>query len=384
MEKKRNSEIRKSSDSELPPDNIIQVILSKVPLFNLPSCRLVCKAWNNLVLTCKFDPPLLISSLSLAYDCPSRNLYCMDFNLKYLEGMSSVVSFTFHPKFFTSSISIINSCNGLLSLLISKRKSGSPISYVLCILNPMTNEYFKFPAEKSKTHCCCGRPYSYGLGFSPETKQYKIARTSFLRDESTTSVEIFAFGTTREWTPVGVLPSLVVEDHGVYFNGGLYWTVDELQPRDSNNAIYRLDIENEKLEKISCPHYGGGHFFFGVFDGTLYLTTYTGTVDNIYQVWKMEENLSWIKAFVLSRPENLRHPEHDQPWGVSQLQPIKVCEDGKILCLLAGFLLILYDPKTKRVKILTNQDVETERHLHVHQIDSSNFNSLPNILAGKS
>lgn len=264
MEKKWKSEIS-NMNAELTAD-ITRVILSKVLFFNLPSCRLVSKAWNNLILNCKFDPPILISNLLFAYDCPSRNLCCVEFDPKYLEGMSSFVQFSFHPKFSSSSISIINSCNGLLSLLILKRRPESPISYVLYILNSMTNEYFKFPAEKLKTRCCCGRLYSYGLGFSPKTNQYKIARTSFLQDESATFVEIFAFGTTREWTPVGVLPSLVIEDHGVYFNGGLYWIGDELQPRDSTNAIYRLDIENEKLEKISCPQYGGGYFFFGVFD----------------------------------------------------------------------------------------------------------------------
>ncbi|KAL0542893.1 hypothetical protein IC582_017974 [Cucumis melo] len=382
MEKKWKGEIKKLSNSEFPPDNIIQVILSKVPLFNLTSCRLVCKSWNNLVLTCKFDPSLFIS---LAYDCPSRTLYCVDFDPMYSEGMNSVGSFSFHPKFSTSSssISIINACNGLLSLLISKRKPGS-VSYVLGILNPMTNEYFKFPAEKSKSHCCCGRLYSYGLGFNPKKKQYKIARTSFRPDESTTLVEIFAFGSTYQvWTSVGFLPSLVVEDHGVYFNGGLYWVANQPDPHDSSiSTIYRLDIENENLEKISCPQHLGGHFFFGVFDGTLYLTV---SKNNKYQVWKMKDNFSWIKAFVISSPRNLCHPDHPhQPWGVSQLDPIKACEDGKILCLLAGLHLILYDPKTKSAEILTDQSVKVEKHLHVHHIDSFNFNSLPNILAGNS
>ncbi|XP_022154350.1 uncharacterized protein LOC111021635 [Momordica charantia] len=48
MEKKRKSNI----NSELPlQPELIKLILLKLPSGNLPSCRLVCKVWNNLVLT---------------------------------------------------------------------------------------------------------------------------------------------------------------------------------------------------------------------------------------------------------------------------------------------------------------------------------------------
>lgn len=381
--KKRKSRIR-NINSELPADTV-QVILSKVPLLNLPSCRVVCKAWNNLILSCKFDPPILISNLFFAHISPFRKLHCVDFDPKHLGGMSSVASFRFDAK----NIFIINSCNGLLFLNIVKnrRGQGRRRRRVLGILNPMTNEYIKLPSSKSR-----GKGDRYGLGFSPKTKQYKIARTCFLPDECTTLVEIFAFGTSpthRQWTPVGFLPNLSIFDRGVYFNGGLYW-IGDVCDCDCAQSICRLDIENEKLEQISLPRDDGLADFIGVVNGSLHLTIcapmeYDDNVEE-YQVWKMEEDCSWIKAFGLQEPKNLRCPGFDLPLQCTgiflyNLQPIKACEDGKMLCLFVGFHLLLYDPKTQRVEVLTDQDLN--KHMCVHRIDSFNFNSLCNILAGK-
>lgn len=46
---------------------------------------------------------------------------------------------------------------------------------------------------------------------------------------------------------VGFLPpNLRMKEHGVFFNGGLYSIVDDLQPVVTH-VIYRLDMEAEEL-----------------------------------------------------------------------------------------------------------------------------------------
>ncbi|XP_038880514.1 putative F-box protein At1g46984 [Benincasa hispida] len=383
MEKKPKSKI-KTTNSELPPD-ILQLIFSKLPFFNLPTCRLVSATWNNLVLSCKFDPSISISNLFFAhfYSCRDRNLHCVDLDPQHLEGMSTVASFTFHPNVSSGSckISIINSCSGLISLLITKRRRRGHRPGVVCVLNPMTNEYFKLPTFRSKGDSV--KDYFYGLGFSPRTKQYKLARTHYVCHEFI--VEIFAFGTSCEWTPVGSVPYFLNEYHGVYFNGGLYWVGGQQLPNAGlSDVIYRLDLEDDKFKQISFPLDGddeGDFPYIGVYNDTLYLTLCCGDFE--YHVWKMEEDFSWIKEFVLALPENVHHslPRH-HPIGYC-LQLIKACEDGNILCLCAGLYLILYDPKTETTELLTDQDFEIKKHMWVYQIDSFNFNSLHNILAGK-
>ena len=52
----------------LPPEYIIQVILSKLPLFNLP-------IRNNIVLSSKF---LISTNFFLTYTFPARYLDCID------------------------------------------------------------------------------------------------------------------------------------------------------------------------------------------------------------------------------------------------------------------------------------------------------------------
>ncbi|XP_022132431.1 F-box protein At3g07870-like [Momordica charantia] len=183
----------------LPPD-VIQLIFSKLPFFNLPGCRLVCKAWNNFILTCKLHSSISTSNLFYAHISPFNKLCCVDLDPKHLGVVSSLGSFSFHPDLFsTHFISIINSCNGLLCCSFKpKRTWGS--RPVICILNPMTNEYLIIPIS--------GRDidYRYGLGFSPKTKQYKLVRNSEVPDKSnskfSTLVEILAFGTSSspEWS----------------------------------------------------------------------------------------------------------------------------------------------------------------------------------------
>ncbi|KGN66126.1 putative F-box protein At1g46984 [Cucumis sativus] len=382
MEKKPKTNIV-NKRSELPPD-VLQLIFSKLPFFNLPTCRLVSTTWNNLISSCKFDPSISISHLFFARFYSSRhpNLHCVEFDPQHAEGMSTVASFAFHPDLSSGScrITIINSCSGLISLIINKRRRRGHRLDLVCVLNPITNEYFKLPTSRSKGDRVPN--YCYGLGFSPTTNQYKLARTHFTHDEFI--VDIFAFGTSCEWTPVGSVPNFLNEYHGVYLNGGLYWVGSQKLPNggisDYTEVIYRLDLKDEKFEKISFPLDGGDDPYIAVYNGTLYLTFCCEDFD--YHAWKMEEDFSWSKEFVLALPENVHHSLRHHPIGY-YLQLIKFCEDGNILCLYAGILLILYDPSTQTVEILTNQDFEIKEAMWVHQIESFSFNSLHNILAGK-
>ncbi|TYK10199.1 putative F-box protein [Cucumis melo var. makuwa] len=382
MEKPKTNIINKSY--ELPPD-ILQQIFSKIPFFNLPTCRLVSRTWNNLISSCKFDPSTSIYHLFFArfYSSRHRNLHCVEFDPQHVEGMSIVASFAFHPDFCSASsrITIINSCSGLISLLITKRRRRGQRRDVVCVLNPITNEYFKHPNLRLKGDKVPN--YCYGLGFSPKTNQYKLARTHFAHNEFI--VDIFAFGTSCEWTPIGSVPNFLNEYHGVYFNGGLYWVGSQKQlPNgglsDYTGVVYRLDLNDEKFKKISIP-FGGDEPYVGVYNGTLYLTLCCEDFD--YHVWKMKEDFSWSKEFVLALPENILHSLHrHHPIGY-YLQLVKFCEDGSILCLCAGILLIVYDPKTQQMEILTDQDFEIKEGMWFHQIESFSFNSLHNTLTGK-
>ncbi|XP_022961419.1 F-box protein At3g07870-like [Cucurbita moschata] len=371
--------------SELVPD-VIELIVNKLPSYCLPSCRLVCKTWNDVILSSKHHPSISHASdffLAHVYsdsrDRPNshcfRNLHCLELDPDHMEGVRSVASFNLKRKYFKRSfISTINSCNGLLAFVVTKKTNSwlSPNSVV--ILNPITNEYFELPKDKFK-----GNWFTcyYGFGFCPKTKQYKVVRSSTVRDRNSIihnyKTEIFAFGTRPEWTRIESPTCSFNGCHGVYLNGGLHWIgQNNLGP----DVIYRLNMEDEKYEQIPFPDDDGYFPCIGIFNGAIHLTL--SMEGYKYRVWKMKEDGLWIKAFSVIIPDVNKNI---LSFSKSTVEPIKICKDGKILCLWAGAELMLYNPTTKKMEKLI--DDTTARDFSVHNIDCFNFNVLPNILTGK-
>ncbi|KGN52568.1 hypothetical protein Csa_008927 [Cucumis sativus] len=144
-------------------------------------------------------------------------IQCVDIDPK----TSSVASFRFEDDW--SSITIVNSCNGLL--YICKFIFDS-----LCegILNPMTNEFVEIPPPDIELDVHC-----VGFGFSPRTKQYKLFRTEpeILPNwkKCHYRMDIFTFDNGhKQWRHFKRLP-FVVFHHGQYLNGIIYWIGKKLE-----------------------------------------------------------------------------------------------------------------------------------------------------------
>ncbi|XP_022961423.1 F-box protein At3g07870-like [Cucurbita moschata] len=362
---------------ELIPD-VIELILSKLPYYYLPSCRLVCKTWNNVILSSKHDPSISAASNFLfahVYsnngDRPSfRNLHCLELDPDHVEGVRSVASFNLRRKYFRRSfISTINSCNGLLAFVVTKNTKRWLSSNTVVILNPMTNEYFEVPKDEFKGNwLTC----SYGFGFCPKTKHYKVIRNSTVDDRNSIvhnyKSEIFAFGTRQEWTRIESPSCSFHGCHGVYLNGGLHWVGQNDLRRD---VIYRLNMEDEKYEQIPFPNDDGYFPYIRVFNGALHLTLSMEEYE--YRIWKMKEDGSWIKSFSVIIPT-----KNVLSFSKSTVEQIKTGKDGKILCLWAGAQLVLYDPKTEKMEKLMDDTIV--RNFSVHNIDCFNFNAFSDIL----
>ncbi|XP_023516660.1 F-box protein At3g07870-like [Cucurbita pepo subsp. pepo] len=367
--------------SELIPD-VVELILSKLPYYYLPSCRLVCKTWNDVILSSKHDPSISPASNFLLAHVYSnrrdrlsfRNLHCLELDSDHVEEVRSVASFNLRRKYFRRSfISTINSCNGLLAFVVTKNTKSWLNSNTVVILNPMTNEYFELPKDEFKGNwLTC----SYGFGFCPKTKHYKVVRNSTVEDRNSTvnyKSEIFAFGTRQEWTRIESPSYSFNGCHGVYLNGGLHWVgQDDLH----HDVIYRLNMEDEKYEHIPFPNDDGYFPCIGVFNGALHLTL--SMEGHEYTMWKMKEDGSWIKAFSTSVPDVSKNI---LSFSQSTVEQVKICKDGKILCVWAGAELVLYDPKTEKMEKLMDDTIA--REFWIHNINCFNFNALSDILTGK-
>ncbi|KGN59660.1 hypothetical protein Csa_001105 [Cucumis sativus] len=409
------------------PSHIIETIISKLSVSVLLNLRRVCKAWNNIILTGKL---LHLNSKAnlFAHIPPHQMLHCIDFDSKTLKEKKInciVGSFTFHPHF--STFKIINSCNGLLCFVNSKimSKEHEKIGFELTqpfaiILSPITNEYVELPLNDAwKKTFYTG--YSFGFGYSPNKKQYKIVKLSSIR-RGLYVADIFTIGTfTRgsygKWSRVPILIRFCVlgSGDGVYLNGSLYWNGYNGNYLDMRNGgkvvLLRFDVEDEKFEVVSFPHGVEDEVFRGssniwIFNNTLYLSCFDFNTNNgigRFHVWKlMEEGYSWFKLeqeFVIRQPISnhwstvallhyIRYLKYRGYYDFSSsctryhFQLIKVFEDEKMLFLISRKALILYDSKTEQFEVTYNDlNQDQDGKLWIYDIDYSlNVDSLPKTL----
>lgn len=97
------------------------------------------------------------------------------------------------------------------------------------------------------------------------------------------------------------------------------------------------------------------------------------------------ERDSWIKEFVISLSSKVSMVVHCYikyyKGSKYHLQLIKTIEDGKILCLVFGRDLILYDSKTKQTVAVDDKLQDgTKEKLWIYEIEPFNFGSLRKIL----
>ncbi|XP_008447090.2 F-box/LRR-repeat protein At2g43260-like [Cucumis melo] len=368
-------------DSELPSDILLQILLLLQPFSKLFTCRLVSKNWNKCISSFKFDSNLFITQISRCRRRSRNRLHCVDLNPNRSEGVNLVGSFKLHPSWSPSSTGIVNICNGLLCILNGKR---------VAILNPMTNEYMELPSRTEYQSSV------YGLGYSPKTKQYKVARHSFKNDEL--FVEILAFGTSladqdgnqnevqSQWRHVvSISTTYKMHRHGTYFNGAIYWVGEGERSDSSAKNVYvlrRLNVTNEKFEELWLPEIGSiwkHTSYCGVFNGKLYLSHYV-TADSMYHVLMMNGKGLWETPFFISIP---RFYKGSTRLESNHFQLIKPWKKGKILCLFYSFLLVLFDTKSGKLEKLDYVEEEVKKSFRICHMDSIHFGSLPNILAGK-
>ncbi|KGN59658.1 hypothetical protein Csa_001357 [Cucumis sativus] len=406
---------RRRSQNPQFPSHIIETILSKLSFFILLNLRPVCKAWNNLILTSKL---LNLNSKAnlFAHITPYQKLYCIDFDSKILkEGKKNCIvrSFTFHPRFFT--FKMVNSCNGLFCFVNTEmisdqceKKSFGLKQPLAIILNPMTNE------ELSLNNSLKFYPgSSFGFGYSPNKKQYKIVKLSLIKIphlrssyvashlRSSYVAEIFTIGKFArgrhgKWRQNRVPAVRVLWSFGVYLNGSLYWKAYNTTRIRANAVLLRFDVEDEKFEVVSFPQVVRDDAFLissniWIFNNTLYVSYFDSKIDmGSFHVWKMmEEDYSWVKLeqkFAIMKSIK----DHFSLMMVSYIrdymirchfQLIKVFEDETMLFLISQRALILYDSKIDQFEAVhdeLNQDQDGK--LCIHEIDSLNFDSLAKTL----
>ncbi|PIA63207.1 hypothetical protein AQUCO_00200906v1 [Aquilegia coerulea] len=250
MYKDGNRNKTKVVPSLLP--EIIQDILSRLPIEDVMRSKIICKDWYALTK----DPHFIHMHFSRALSCPPRillepliggqvrSLYLIDRK----DGMwiSREISVESLQGGFGMTVS---SCHGLL-LVTSPSLTVDP----LYIYNPVTGKCFELPKTSLKAHKLC---ISVGFGFDPTNNKYKVVRLFHycLNDDLETDMkcEIITLG-EESWRELEFSHTVICNNYAkpVFLDGALYWVIDrEIHP--GYDQILALDLCSEKFWAIKFP-----------------------------------------------------------------------------------------------------------------------------------
>ncbi|KAK4266436.1 hypothetical protein QN277_027358 [Acacia crassicarpa] len=338
------------------PYELIEEILSRLPVRSVLQLRCVCKSWKSLIsdpyfvkkhlLSSTQDPSLnhqriILSSTAAEFtlkSCPVRSLF------NNLSITSEELNYPVKNKFRHDRI--VGSCNGLLCFAIKAE----------CVLlwNPSIRVSKKSPSLDNNWRPGCYT--TFGLGYDHISDDYKVVAVFCDPGEhsiSETKVKLYSLA-TNSWRkiqdfPCGFKP---YHDFGKFVSGTLNWPASCFLSSGTVNStsnpswvIISFDLQKETYRQILPPAYekeGSSRPSVGVLGGCLSMSCdYKGTH---FVVWVMKDygfRESWVKLVTIPYLPNPEYFSYSVPFCVS--------ENGQIL-LMFEFDLVLYDLRDKSFK----------------------------------
>ncbi|KAK8705649.1 hypothetical protein V6N13_049246 [Hibiscus sabdariffa] len=130
---------REMGNSQAPSQDILELILSKVPLKPRTRFKCVSRDWNALITDLRRShPPTTASGLVFSFKKPSRNPI---YQLNLLQVVQDQSQSCFMQSSLTHDLPwLIDSCNGLL---LFGAKDGVSLTYL--VASPLRNQWLKLP-----------------------------------------------------------------------------------------------------------------------------------------------------------------------------------------------------------------------------------------------
>ncbi|CAN0927223.1 F-box protein At3g07870 [Linum grandiflorum] len=360
---------------DLLPTELIQDILSRLPITSLVQFRCVCRSWRTLAA----DPHLTILSLRAAApedpciilhcDYPIRNqLYFADLaadgDEKHRVRRIQSPFWSAMPEF-----DIIGSCNGLLCL------SDSLYGDAIYVYNPFSGKHLELP----KSSQYADQEVVFGFGFHPRTKQYKVIKIVYYRNTGSTrpghprsrrtvfplsEVQILTLG-SPEWRIQGQISHQLVRRPGeALVNGRLHWVT---RPRRYNpvRRVVSFDLEDEQFREVAKPTSGGlsrCNFTLVAVRSCLAAAVYCNY--GRLEIWVMKEynvKESWVKEFSIGAymPKGLKQNVEIRSCKIwrtggfnGRVRVLGVLKNGEVLLEYKSRVLVCFDGKSGKFRDL--------------------------------
>ncbi|KAF7073040.1 hypothetical protein CFC21_078088 [Triticum aestivum] len=235
------------------PQDIIELVLVRLPVSNLLRCRVVCKQWDGIIR----DPQFTMAHLRHAQPRPL---------LFFQRGETYGKSFPSEAVLFdeawlpsTRGVPVIEpddfmcaSCNGLVCLYSDKS--------TIKIANLATGESMHLAKPVKYKHSMDDHSSFYSFGFSPATNEYKVLH--FLPGEerhhvggSFSVIQVYTLG-DEKWRDVRTEQALslfCVKQTGVVnADGAMYWLTKD-EESSWRRAVVSFDLRDERQKLIRLP-----------------------------------------------------------------------------------------------------------------------------------
>ncbi|PSS35879.1 F-box/kelch-repeat protein [Actinidia chinensis var. chinensis] len=350
---------RKASSMSTLPEEVVDNILSRLPVKSLGRCKCVSKSWRSQISNPQSVKFHLNRAVSDAKTNPFRLFTTYPFHALDYESPSSfedvaddddaIVDLGFPSGEPANGVEIMGSCNGLLCLLYF------PDCFILW--NPTIKDSRELPTSPTSSD---GDLSLKGFGYVPSMDDYKVVRAIQTR------VEVFSLK-DDSWRRIEDLhTSIVIEEEvGTFLNGSLHWLASHHKGPTKQHVILSLDLEREKFSEISLPDVGKTFHTLAMFNGCLSLLSNEG-YGNLW-VWVMKAygvNASWTKQVSLLQDDFL---------FCDYLVPVCSTKNGEIIIDIDGMQIIRYNLEERTVRNLKNRSEQYfEWLLYVETLVSPN------------
>ncbi|XP_042068372.1 F-box protein CPR1-like [Salvia splendens] len=355
--------------SFLPPEIIINILSSRLPIRTTVSCKSVCKPWLDLLETREFvkshiskSVPGLAVFLEGEYPKPYKVFeYVDELSPKRVPRWNVVLNFNLpctEPPYSSVDGLLFLCSRGIMSREIFKhgtlRREDIWWPRDLFICNPITRDYIKilcppeFSSSKRRVHVD-----TFGFGVSRTTCQYKMVRVFHKlvlnRELGTAELvepkcQVYTVG-TGSWSGISSIGPFKYEGNakGAFLNGNIHWMVRDMY--GSSVWISCFDLETELFSTFCPPPCNDGReecLNVSTFKDCLCLCDNSSHSEIV--IWLMKEygdETSWTKEFVIRK--------RDGDYNEGLMCPIKAFPNGDILMALeySKLLTLYYSSKTK-------------------------------------
>ncbi|XP_057802834.1 F-box/kelch-repeat protein At3g06240-like [Salvia miltiorrhiza] len=304
------------------PEEIIEEILSRLPVKSLLRLRCVSKSWGSLNGSDRFikkhhqnslnNPSFPQQRVIVESDLVEQPQYCS--LLSVLSGPTSTIPLSPLADPMNTTLTeyrIVGSCNGLLCILHDQNT-------IFQLWNPSTRISKKLPEISNPN----SGVRNFGFGWVESTNEYKVFVLVVHYYDNSKVGKVYS-SKTKSWKTIELCDDLdYCWPGGVFAGGKLYWK------NGHDKVIIFWDLKSEVFGRIELPFDQEVYGIVGVLGGFLCVLCFNYKIRG-FRVWVMKE--SWEKVVTLSHLLELLQPP-----------PLVKGLNGEIL-VNCGFILLVYD-----------------------------------------